>query len=857
MPPCPAPAPMCWESFRKLLYLQDMRKCFAILCMLLFGVTAFAQTTKVRGVVTDAESGEPVPFAGIFFKDTSIGVTADIDGRYNLETRDISSVGTLVCQLLGYDTVEAEVKPGAFNEVNFRLKLTENQLPGAFVKADNRRIKRLLANIDAHRDRNDPDRHPSYRCKVYNKMELDITRPREILTNKRFVRDFGFVFDYMDTSVVSGVSYLPAMISESLVERRHTSDPLADDETVLANRVSGINPDANLLSQFTGTMHMKVNFYRPFINSFNVEFPSPIQTGGLLFYNYFIIDSLQMDGRKTYLVRYHPKNGISTPALDGEMHIDAEDFALRSIKAKMVHGGNVNWVRDMVYETEYQRMPDSTWFYRQDKFYADFSLSLGDSSKVMSMIGTRQMNYSDIDFSAQEAIAAADGKVKVHPEATYRDEAYWAGVRPYELTDKERAIYKMVDQIQDVPIYKSVYDVIYTLINGYWDRGPVGFGPYMQLFSVNNLEGTRVRLGVHTSKNLSTDFRWTGFLAYGFGDRQLKGGLSYERIFSHEPQRKLTVDAFYDVYQLGRGLSNMTAGNILSSVWGQASKLSPMSNVSVYYTHEFSMNFNLDASVALKRHFGNIFVPMVGWDGTVVPSVAANELFLQARFSREETVNRGFFTKTYVHSDYPIWYLSLRGSVPGLREGDIGYIKPQLEMEWKFRIPPVGMSQVHLNTGTIVGQVPWMFLQMYPGNATNMLDKSAFSCMEFFEFASDSWATLMWYHSFNGFFLGKIPLLRHLQLREELSAKVAYGTLRDKNNGTAPEYGALMRFPEQMHPLDGVPYVELGAGVSNIMRLFRVDFIWRVTHREVPGPDGGMIPARRLFTVNLGMEFRF
>ena len=142
-----------------------MRKCIAIFCALLLAAVTFAQTTKVRGVVTDAASGEPVPFAGIFFKDTTIGLTADIDGKYNLETRD-PSAKVLVCQLLGYDTQEIEIKPGVFNEVNFNLKLTENQLPGAFVKADNRRIRRLLANIDAHRDRNDPDRHPSYKCKI-------------------------------------------------------------------------------------------------------------------------------------------------------------------------------------------------------------------------------------------------------------------------------------------------------------------------------------------------------------------------------------------------------------------------------------------------------------------------------------------------------------------------------------------------------------------------------------------------------------------------------------------------------------------------------------------------------------------
>ena len=847
-----------------------MKRTLLILITLFAAISLGAQTTKVRGTVTDADTGESIPFAGVFFKGTTIGMTADIDGKFTLETRD-PAAQVLVCQLLGYDTQEVDIKHGAFTEVNFKLKLTDNQLSGAVVKADNRLIKRLLRNIDAHRERNDPDLRPHYSCKIYNKMELDLTHPREQLTNKRFLKDFGFVFDYIDTSVVSGVPYLPAMISETVVERRHTRNPERDNETVLANRISGINPEHNLLSQFTGSMHLRANFYKPFINSFDVEFPSPIQNGGLLYYNYFIVDSLQMDGRKTYVVRYHPKPGISTPALDGEMRIDAEEFALKSIKAKMMRGGNVNWLRDIVLESDYQRLPDSTWFYSQDKLYADFSIALGDSSRVMSVIGMRQLNYSEVDFSPIEEMSMADGKVKVLPEANHKDDAYWAQARPYELTKKETDIYKMVDQIQDVPLYKSVYNTIYTLVNEYWDIGPIGIGPYMQVISNNALEGFKPRLGIHTSKNLSKEFRWTGFLAYGFRDKEFKGGITYERLFQREPQRKLTLDASYDVFQLGKGSSNLTSGNILASIWGGTSRLAPRSNFSALYEHEFSMNFNAVAEVALRRYYSNVFVPMDTWDpGNSLPSVATNELRFQARFSKEETVNRGYFNKTYVHTYYPIWTIDLSGSVPGLRPGDVGYFKPQLYVDWKFRIPPFGMSDIHFNAGAIIGKVPWPLLNMFPGNATNILDKSAFSCMEYFEFASDRWATLIWYHNLNGFILGKIPLLRKLQLREEFSAKVAYGMLSDANNGMDPAYGAMTKFPTHVYPqrgggafayttssMNGKPYVELGIGVSNIFRLLRVDYVRRITHTTVTGPDGTMRPARRLWTINVGMEFRF
>ena len=103
--------------------------------LLLLGIVCQAQTTKVRGRVTD-ENGEGIPFAGVYFKGTTIGITADIDGYYNLETRDLGC-RLLTAQLLGYDTASKQVHPGTFNEVNFVLPLTDNQLSGAKVKADN------------------------------------------------------------------------------------------------------------------------------------------------------------------------------------------------------------------------------------------------------------------------------------------------------------------------------------------------------------------------------------------------------------------------------------------------------------------------------------------------------------------------------------------------------------------------------------------------------------------------------------------------------------------------------------------------------------------------------------------------
>ena len=827
-----------------------MRRCpsyLLLLLLLLFSQICQAQTTKVRGRVTD-EAGEGIPFVGVWFKGTTTGITTDLDGYYSLENHDLSA-RVLTAQLLGYDPVEKEIEAGKFSQVDFTLRLSDNRLSGASVKADNRKARELLANIQKHRDRNDPDRHQEYEVDLYTVMELDMTHPREQIRNKRFRKDFGFVFDYIDTSSVSGVPYLPVMISETVTRRRHKGS--VNNERILGNRISGINPEGNILSQFTGSLHLRVNFYRSFINAFGVEFPSPIQAAGLMYYNYYIIDTLNIDNRRTLLVRYHPKALVSTPTFDGEMKIDAEDFAIRSIHANMKNTTNVNWLRDLVIDAEYARQPDSSWFYRKDALYADFSVSKSDSSTFMSFIGRREIDYGEPDFSGGVDISSSMGLVNVDPGANYRDEAYWSAARPRPLSKKEQGVYEMVDRVKTVPLYKSLYDIIYTAINGYYEFGKVGVGPYFKLVSFNELEGVRPQLGFRTSKKFSLTDRLTGYLAYGTKDRGLKGGVTWEHLWSKEPQRKLTVGAKYDVNQLGSSHTALSEGNLLASLFGgnRDVKLLTMSDFSLRYEHEFSMMLNGTAGINLRRYYPSEKnwvreqrrVPMYDRNGEPVESVAANEISGSLRFSYEETVNRGPFTKTYIHSFYPVVTLSAAASIPGIRKNDYGYFRPELTVSWRKPLAPIGVSTLYLNAGKIFGTVPYPLLHMHAGNNTYMLNRYAFSCMKYMEFASDEWVTLYYMHCFNGFFFGKIPVIRMLGLREEFTFKATYGSLSDKNLD-----GPLL-LPDGTSPLGGTPYMEIGAGVSNILKFIRLDYFRRLTHHREGSNHAFMI----------GAEFKF
>ncbi len=875
------------ETVLSTLPCQETNTCYRqssikrhIVALLLGLIISFAtafqmsgQTTKVKGRVTDASSGEPIPFAAIYFEGTTIGVSTDMDGCYLMETRD-TSASILCAALLGYETQAIKISRGAFSEVDFRLRLVTSSLNAAVVKPDNHYMKWILSQIDSCKVKNDPERRGSYICDTYTKMELDLSNAATYLKNKLIRKNFGFIFDYMDTSVVSGQSYLPVMISETRATRYHSTSPTVNKEVIEASRISGMNED-NAASQFTGSMHLKTNFYNNFINAFNIEIPSPLSSNGNVYYNYYLIDSLQVDGRKTWKIRFHPVKTISSPAFDGEMSIDAEDFGLREIHAKLKKGSNINWVRDMMIDRTDQRLGDSLWFYKQDKLYVDFSVTMNDSSKFMSFLGNRQIDYMNpvVGDHVRNDVLKTNTVVQVAKDAGLHDDEWWANARPYALSEKEQNIYVMVDSIKNAPLYNTIYNIVNTALFGYLETKYIGFGPYSRLYSFNNLEGNRVQFGVRTTSELSKKFRVGTYLAYGFKDKEFKGGATFEWMFSKQPTRKLTFSAKHDIIQLGKGNKAFNESNIMSSLLSKKGS-AKRSLVNEYFTKfewEITPWLNTSTSLEFNRIYSNRFVPMLRVtkmdtpgmpalrDTISVNSVGANAVRFVARFSKDETVSRGTFDKSYLHSAYPIVTLDLLGSLKGIGHNEYSYFRTELNVDYKLRIPPVGVSDIQFTAGKIIGRVPYPMLKLHEGNGTYILDKSSFSCMAFYEFASDTWTTFTLEHNFGGFFLGKIPYVKKLQLREIFTLKAAYGTLSDKNNGIlGNKYScnAPMLFPAGMRSLN-TPYVEVGAGITNILRLLRVDTFWRLTHRYVNMPDGTVKKSPNCFVVNIGLELNF
>lgn len=834
---------------RKITY-----KPLAFLIAVLFLPTVLpAQSTRVRGRVTDAADGTPMQFVSVVFPGTTTGITTDEAGIYTLETRD--TVSRVQATMVGYASQTKPLVQGGFNQIDFALEAVEFGIGSVVITPGDNPAHPILRGVIRRKPQNDPDLYDSYTCATYTKMQLDLTNIKPRFRSKRLQRNFGFVFDYIDTSALTGQAYLPAMISEATADYYHSRrNPAVSREIIRASRVSGVE-DSFAIAQFTGQMHGNVNFYANYIDIFNVRFASPLSDSGLAFYDYFLVDSMQVEGRKTYKIRFHPKR-LATPVLDGEVNIDSASYALQSASARMPKGVNVNWIKHLRLENDNRIVADSTWFRHRDRVSAEFSIATGDSSKLTSFIGTREVVYSDVRVGVPipDEVARMDNNVVIGDEegVSRTDEAFWEQVRPYRLSEKEKGIYSMVDSVQNVPLYRNIYTLINTVIVGYWNTKYIGIGPYYKLASFNKLEGFRMQPGFRTTTAVSKRIRLSGYAAYGTRDGMFKGGGSVELAFNRRLTRKLTVSGRHDVMQLGAGQNALTESNILSSLLSRGdSRLSMVNRGEIGYEHEWSHGTSNFLGARIQKIFGNRYVPLVRPDGRIVNSVSDAALHVGMRISKNESIYRLPFDKQYMGTVYPVLTLGFTAGVPAMLNDSYEYYRLEGGIHYKPELPPLGYSNITLQGGKIFGKVPYPLLKLHEGNGTYFYDPNAFSCMNFYEFASDAWVALFFEHHFNGILLGRIPLVKKLKWREVLVCKGVWGTLSKENDGSLPDTQAPLLFPRGMTSVSD-PYVEMGFGVENIFRLLRVDCIWRLTHRDPkPGQDV------QNFTVNLSMHLKF
>lgn len=813
--------------------------------LLLPSFSAVSQTTKVTGKIVDAITREPLPFVNVVFKGTTVGGTSDFEGNFSISTT--LRVDSISISYVGYNKLTRAIKIGVEQTLN--IGLTQGiDLMTVEVRPGENPAHRILRKIIANKDKNDREKLYAYEYEVYNKVEFDLNNLSDDFKNKKLLQPFSFIFDNIDSTNAKEKPYLPVFMTEALSDFYYRRSPQARNEVIKASKVAGVENSS--VSQFMGDMYQTVNIYENTILVFGKNFVSPISDNALLYYKFYLIDSMVIDGHKCYQLQFKPRRKQEL-AFAGNLWAADTAFAIKQIEMSIADDANINFINSTAVVQTYTKV-DSAWMMQKERLVIDFNPFPIEQKKksMMGIYGRKTADYSNFKINQQreDKFYSMTENLKVNDDAFKKSEEFWETHRHDSLSKNEKQIYKMVDTLQSLPVYKTWIDVITIFVTGYKVKGNFEYGPYYNMFSTNEIEGNRFRFGGRTSNQFSKLYELSGYLAYGTRDEKFKYSLGVRAFISKKP--RMMVGMYYknDNEILGQSQNGFTTDNILASLF-RINPLRNLTNVKQVYTYierQWFTGFNTKLSF-----YNRTMMPLANFNyeyqktattTALKENITTSEIRFLARLAYNEKFIDGEFSRVSLGTHYPIVQAQYTLGIKNLFFSDYNYQKLTVNIDDRIRINPIGYFDYVLEYGKVWNPLPYPLLELHGGNETYIFDMYAYNSMNYYEFVSDEYASATISHHFDGFFLNRIPLMRKLKWREVVGAKALIGRVNDQNK-------SLLIFPEHLYALDRGPYFEATTGIENIFKIFRVDAVWRLSYLDNPKA----VP----FSIKASLQFSF
>ncbi|WP_291274088.1 DUF5686 family protein [Flavobacterium sp.] len=827
-----------------------MKKILAL--FLLFFQTFVLAQTKVSGVVLD-DKNKPISYSTVAFKNSAEGVMTDENGKFYLESKKNYSI--LVVSNVGYTSKEITLN----GEHNYDLKVllsADKEIEAVTVysgktsKKNNPAID-ILRKIWERKKKNGLRQFDQYKFDKYEKIEFDINSIDSTFMKNKIFKKMEFVFKHVDTSDITGKNFLPIFINETLSEVYGDNINKRNKEVLKANKYSGFgNANNDGVNAFLKDLYAEYDIYNNYLKFFDKDFVSPLSRTGIQVYNYVLADSSFIDKKWCYKIVYYPrrKNELT---FKGDFWVNDTTYAIKTINLEASKSANINWVRDIYIEQEFDVLNDSVFLLKRDYMMTDFALTKKEKSS--GMYGKRTTLFKNHNFNEKKDDKFYREEVNYFDKEAYtKDNAFWEENRFESLNSNEKGIYDMLDTLKTVPKFKRIYNLVSILGSGYVQVGKFDIGPLFSTFGYNDVEGQRIRLGGRTYFGPNDYWRIQGYTAYGFKDEKFKYGILGKYMFNKKNRFIISVGNRSDVEQIGVSLT--TSNDVLGRSFASSSffssgtnnKLTKVNLTTIGLEIEPVKNLNFQATFSHRKleSASSAFKLDYFTDDTFT-STASKVKQSEINFMIDYTPKRKMVgygvDRIEVDINYPRFFVSYSQGLKGVLNSDFSYSKLQFYYRQPLLIGGFGRLFTTLEVGKTFGTVPLGLMNVIPGNQSYFIIDNTYNLLNYYDFVADQYTSLHLEHNFNGKLFARVPMLRKLNWREIVGVKAVYGSVSDQNkalNASGLNYIA---------PVDG--YIEYHAGIGNIFKVARIDCAWRGSYFD--------LPEARKFTVRVGFGFYF
>lgn len=828
-------------------------KIFAVLLVtiLLVGLDGRAQYV-ITGRVTDAATGDPVPFANLGLVGRAIGTTTDFEGKFILRTSVLTD--SLQVSFLGYRTRRKALDQSAkTQEIAVQLEATANVLGEVVVHAGENPAFRILRQVIKSRPRHDFRRLPQFEYDSYTKTELDVSNITPKFQQRRVMRKItDALAKAQRIAGDDGQPILPMFVSEQLSRYYYQDSPQRRKEQILTSNVKGVGVrSGSFASQLIGSNSFRNwSFYDNAVLFLAKDFASPIGENWRGMYDYYVADTVEVNDHVCYELDFEPKRKQDL-AFRGKMWIDTTGFALVRIDATVGADANLNFVKKVKIQQELAPADSSgqetAWLPVRTRLLVDIAELTKNSA---GMLAKFYVSNQHVVLNQPHPLSFFDLPVEQAEGARQADETFWAKARPDSLTGDDRLARQLIDSVQHLPIVRTYVDVAELLTTGWKKYTEFEVGPYIYGLAVNRIEGLRLRVGFRTNEQFNRHWVLRGYLAYGTKDGRFKYGAEADYLFSRRTWTVAGIRASDDLERIGLYASNVGDNKLFYAFtkWGQYRGGIRQQDLEVFAKTDLTKGVSVRATL-LSRDFSPLFPfnyrtqPELGAQSPLSSNFDNTQLDLEVRLAHNETfLMDGNERITLGTKRTPVVTLRYTRGLKGLAGGEFDYHLFAARAYQTLRFGTFGRSNYTLSGGYTPSVVPAMLLFSHLGNPTVFYNRSSFNLMNFFEYVSDRYVALQWQHQFEGLLFNRLPLVKQWHWRLVAQANVLWGAQRAENLAlTEQTFLPGFRNRYQFGTLNPTrPYVEVGYGIDNIFRVLRIQAFHRLTYRDPGVPVFGI-----------------
>ncbi len=832
---------------------MSTKRSIVILFVLLLCATGLRAAVKtevlVQGIVRDSLTFEGIPYASVSVRPGGKAVVADSRGIFSV----LLEVGSeeLKASSQGYASKVVPITESRLNLYDIMLVPKAQELKEVVVKKAkySKRNNPAVAFAKKLREKageTDPRRHDDYSYDRYERIVLGI-HDFDTTSQNGLMRRMPFLIEHVDSSEVSGKPVLTLSLKENASTEYWRGR--AHKSLVRGKRGSGVDEfidGDNMMTLLTEILR-EVDLYDSQIVLMKNNFVSPLSAVAPDFYRFYLVDSVATipgSDEPHIALAFYPRNKASF-GFSGHVYIPASDksMTISRIDMHVPDDINLNFVKNLNIVQTYKKGAEGSRLKERD----DMIITLQAVPGTPEVYVSRKIAYDNHSFvkSADgDSLFASIGEKYVESDASSRDELFWENVRSGNEQTAENRTDLLMERLRAKKLFYWGEKVLKVIVNGYIPTGKESkfdFGPVNTLVSYNAFEGVRVRAGGITTANLSEHVFWRGYLAYGFGDHKWKYNAEAEYSFNKKryhsrewPIHSLRLSHKYDVDRLGSHYPYTSADNFVLSLSRLSDKhFSYRRDTKLKYTLELHNNLSFGVTAAHSRQEASKWLDFTRGNGQRLSHFGETWFEAEVRYAPGERFYQADSYRIPVSADAPVFILRHRFAAKGFAGSMFGINRTELSVSKRFRLSFLGSLDLAAEGGHVWGDTPFTELLIPNANLSYTIQPRSFALMNPMEFINSSYVGWHATWQLRGLIFNLIPGFKKLGLREVVSFNGMWGKLSRRND---PKYNEeLLLFPEGCGMTKmSKPYMEVSAGIDNIFRILRVDYVWRLNYRDVP-----------------------